>query len=426
MNGPCLLANTQGHVDLGRYTRNCEHRHRKWRAKQSQYVLLIIIFALIIKLSLFAFAAVHAPQGKLLPDSQGYLKLSDMLASMGVFANQEGSGNLIYETFRTPGYPLFLAIFHVLMKIPLDGIILIQIAMTLLTAFITYKTALEIAPKIAFLSAAIILYDPPITIFSLTILTESLFLLLISLFMFNFMRYLKNRNVGYAILSALILAVTTYVRPVSYYLGFFIALFIIYANGRQNFKKAFAHAMIFVLIVYSLLGIWQVRNYMRCHDTGFCRAERSDLSTQGLFKSYTRNTDPYTKNMAPLPYYINASLRSLVSLMTRPGNFKYFECEPLTIAGLILGYPWMVFWLSGFIIGVIRMRRSIYIQFMLLVALYFIITSIGAQMWIMGTKLRVAMMPFIAIISAYGWVSLRRHWRSEATKQSHPASNISP
>ena len=367
----------------------------------------IVVIALIIKLSLFAFAAIHAPEGKLLPDSIGYLRLSDTIVSKGVFAARDEAGNLTYETFRTPGYPLFLAIFHGFGKIPLDGIVFLQIAMTLLTALITYKTALEIEPKIAFLSAAIILLDPPITIFSLTILTESLFLLLISLFMFNFVRYLKNRNLNSAIYSALTLALATYVRPVSYYLGFAIALFMIYASRNKGFKRALTNAAIFTLIVYSILGIWQVRNYIRRNDPAFSRAGKDNICSKGLFKSYSRNIDPYTKGMAPLPYYVNVSFRSLMSLMTRPGNLKYFKSDILTSVGKVLAYPWMVFWLAGLIWGIIKTRHSIYTQFMLLVIVYFVVTSIGALMWDVCERLRVPMMPFIAIISAYGWVSLR-------------------
>lgn len=361
----------------------------------------------MIKLSLFAFAAINAPQGKMLPDSYGYLKLSTMLASKGVFAAQNGNGSLIYETLRTPGYPLFLAILNGLMRIPLDGIILMQIAMTFLAAFITYKTALEIDRKIALLSMVIILFDPPITIFSLTILTESLFLLLISFFMFNFTLYLKYKRVSFIVISALALALATYVRPVSYYLGLPLLFFMFYANRKETFKKMLTHALIFILVLYSLIGAWQIRNHVRCYNFAFSSVENENLNKR-LFKSYTRNTDPCTQGMAPLPYYINVTFRSLMSVMTKPGHFKYFQSEPLRIGGYVFSYPWMVFWLSGFMMGIISMRRNIYIQFMLFIALYFIAASVGGQMWVMGDKLRVAMMPFMAIISAYGWVSLRR------------------
>jgi hypothetical protein len=378
----------------------------------------IAAIAIIIKLSLFAFAAIHATQGKLLPDSYGYLKLADALSSTGAFATQNENGTLTYETFRTPGYPAFLAIFHGLMKIPLDGIILIQIAMTLLTAFIVYKTALMIEPRIAFLSAVIILFDPPITIFSLTILTESLFLLLIVMFMFEFTLYLKTTSSSnsdrahfsvphrHLILSAIALAIAAYARPVGYYLGFVIPFFILYANGRENFWKSLKHALIFIVIVYSIIGLWQVRNYIRFHNISFCGSDGYNLSSVGLFKSYVRSTDPYTKGMAPLPYYINVSFRSLLSVMTKPGHFKYFQSEPLRIGGYIFSYSFMAFWLMGFVWGIVSMRRNIYLHFILFVALYFITASVVGQMWVMGDKLRVPMMPFIAIISAYGWMLL--------------------
>jgi len=131
------------------------------------------------------------------------------------------------------------------MNIPLDGIILMQIAMVLLAAFVTYKTALQIEPRIAFLSAAIILFDPPITIFSLTILSESLFLLLIAVFMYFFVIYLKGKNTGHLALSAIFLALAAYVRPVGYYLGFVLPLFILYVNRSDNLWKSLRHALIF-------------------------------------------------------------------------------------------------------------------------------------------------------------------------------------
>lgn len=377
----------------------------KGGTKQSQYILFIVTLALIIKLSLFAFAAIHAPQSKMMPDSMHYLELGEVLANKGIFALNDEQGILRYEMLRTPGYPAFLAIFHNLMRIPVSGVVLLQIAFTLSAALITYKTALEISQKIALLSMAIVLFDPPITIFSLMVLTEALFLLLISFFMLAFTLYLKNKKIFLLILSVLCLAAATYVRPVSYYLGLAVALFIIYANKAENFKKICTHVVIFLLVIYCLLGSWQIRNYVRCHNFAFTSVENEN-SGKGLFKSYIRNRDPYTKGMAPLPYYISVSSRCLMSLMTRPGNLKYFKSDILTAIGKALAYPWMVFWLVGFLLGIINMRRNLYIQFMLFIMLYFVAASVVSLMWDVGERLRVPMMPFIAIVSAYGWMNL--------------------
>ena len=373
--------------------------------KKSRLFFIVVAAALILKLSLFAFTSIHAPQGKMLVDSYEYLRLSNVLASKGSFIAENGTS---FEIFRTPGYPFFLAIFHGLMKIPLDGVVLIQIAMTLLAAFIVYKTAMMVEPKIAFLSAVIVLFDPPIIIYSMTILSEALFLPLISLFLFFFVAYLKGKKTGHLILSAIFLAISAYVRPVSYYLIFVIPVFILYAGGREKFLKSLKQALIFLAVAYFIVGLWQVRNYYQCHNYIFCSSDGHNMSKIGLLKSYIRSEDPYTKGMAPLPYYISVSSRSLMSLMTRPGNFKWFHYKPLTVTGLVIGYPWMVFWLSGLVMGALRCRRNVYIQLMLLITLYFIAGSVVGQMFMVDPKLRVSMIPFIAIISAYGWVSLKQ------------------
>jgi hypothetical protein len=57
--------------------------------KRPGLLLIFIVIALAIKLSLFAFAAIHVPQSKIMPDSVGYLKTADMLAAKCAFALQD-------------------------------------------------------------------------------------------------------------------------------------------------------------------------------------------------------------------------------------------------------------------------------------------------------------------------------------------------
>jgi hypothetical protein len=379
--------------------------------KRSGYILFIIILAILIKFSLFVFVSIHAPQGKIMPDSDSYIKLSEMIVSKGIFALNNERGVVVYETLRTPGYPIFLALLNGVMKITLNGIVFIQIVMTLLAALVIYKTSLEIDPRIAFLSMVILLFDPPITIFSLVVLTETLFMFLMAMFVFCFTVYLKHGNIRFLILSAILAAASAYVRPIGYYLGIAMTFFIIYSNRKRGFKKIIVHALVFVVVVYSILGAWQARNYLRCGKVVFSSLEHFNLSDMGLIKSYVRNADPQTKDFAPLPYYVNVSFRCLMSLMTRPGSLKYLHSDILTAIGKILAYPWMAFWLVGFVWGVTKIRNNIYMQFVLYAALYFIAVSICGAMWIVGERFRVPIMPFIAIISAYGWLMLFKYKR---------------
>ena len=387
--------------------------------KSNKYFFSIVVIAVLIKLLLFAFLVIHAPQNRFQNDSRDYLETAQVLSSRGAFAKANSDGSLMYELYRTPGYPVFLALLQGLMRVPLNGVILFQIFLAISVAWITYKSAIQIDYRIASLSAVIILYDPPVSIFSLLILSETLFLFLMAVFMLSFVLYLKNNKLSLAILSALTLVAATYVRPVSYYLGAAIAIFVIYANFRVSFKRAFIHALIFLVIVYGALGAWQIRNYKRFGQGTFSSVIKSNCDNFGLAGSYLRNKDSIAKGMGPVHYYVSATSRCLISLMTRPGPFKYFKSRALSVAGKMLAYPWMVFWMIGFIAGIMQARRNIYYQFILFNILYFITVSLGGAGWLMGERFRIPIVPFVAIISACGWVVLVDYWAGRREKGIH-------
>lgn len=380
--------------------------------KDVKYLFKIIAVALLIKVFLFYFLITYAPQSRFQNDSRDYLAAAKTLFSRGAFAEVNSDGSLRYEPYRTPGYPLFLAILHGGMKLPINGVIFIQVLLTLLTALIVYKAAVRIDPRIALLSAVIILYDPPISIFSLIILTESLFLFLLSLFMFAFVSYLKNNRIYLVIAPALLLAMATYTRPISYYLGIAVTVFIIYANLRfRSIKKAITHALVFLIVVYSLLGIWESRNYRLTGQRTFSNVIQGVSNVSGLRGSFFRNKDSISEQEKPLVYGIKTASRCFLSLMTRPGPFKYFRSPAVSVIGRIFAYPWMIFWFAGFIFGIVKAGRNIYYQFILLVIAYFIFVSIGGVSSSVSERYRVPIIPFLAVISAYGWVEISGYFK---------------
>jgi len=376
----------------------------------------IVSVAIIIKLVLFAVAFFYAPESKFMPDTDSYLKPGLSIISHGSFSERLEDGSQKPVLFRTPGYPLFLGFLNGLLKIPLAGVIFLQIVLTVIAAFITYKTANLIDRKIALLSMLILLFDPPVSVFSLMLLSETLFLFSLSVFMLFFVKYLKTGKLNSLIYCSLAITVAAYIRPIGYYLGPAVAVFIIYFNVTGKFyKKALFHALILLAIVHLSLGAWQLRNHKLFNKPTFCSVIDEQLETRNLFKSYATNRDPHTQDMNPLPYYINVTFRSWLSLMTRPGSLKLFKSDPIFFVGNVFLYPWMLFWLTGFIFGVIRIRNNLYYQGILTVILYFTATSIIAALWVVGERFRVPMMPFIAIISAYGWLEL-----TQVLKKSFP------
>jgi len=369
-------------------------------------LFLIIFFALAIKIFLLAFTAVNAPQSMFQNDSYDYLQTAETLASRGIFAIQNQDGSYRYEIYRTPGYPLFLAFFHDLLKIPLWGILLLQVILTLLTAFIVYRTALIIDQRIAFLSAVIILFDFPVTFFSLVILAETLFLFFTSLFLYGFVMYLKNGKIGLLISLAIILAAATYIRPISYYLGIAAAALIIYANTGKKIKRAVIHTLVFLVVLYSAIGAWHYRNYLHFKQPVFSSVASSDFSRFSIFGSYARNKQAQENKELPVVYYIRSGAQCLMFLMTSPGTLKDLDSPALRVAGKISGYFWVALWMLGFITGLMKIKYNIYYKSILLFIIYFAAISVAGVTFLVEERFRVPMMPFIAIISAYGWAWL--------------------
>lgn len=374
------------------------------KPRNKKYIFIAIVAAVALKFALFSYILIQAPQSIIEIDSASYL---DMASAITTYFN-DASEPLVCRNFRTPGYPFFLSVFHGMLKIPLKGIVFFQIILTILAAFISYKTAVNIDSRLGFLSALIILYDLPSTIYSLMVITESLFLFFISLFMFSFVLYLKDFRARILLLSALILAISVYIRPVSYFLGMAMVGFIFYANVFKHFRirRAAIHCLIFFITVYGITGLWQYRNYKRFKETKFSSIDNATVREYGILGSYARNKDEISRGMPPLPYYLNVTSRQLMSLMTRPGNMKYFNSKKLKVAGMVVGYPLMVFWLTGFLFGLTN-KRNLAFEFLTFVTLYFICISIAAITWGVSPRFRVPMMPFIAILSASGWLKIR-------------------
>jgi len=365
--------------------------------------LFIIAAAILIKLSLFILIEVHSPDSRFEIDSSRYLETGQVLISQGAFATRGEDGSLHYEFRRTPGYPVFLGILNQFMKIPIGGVIFIQVLLTILIGLIVYKTACEIDSKLAFLSAAIVLYSPVISIFSLIILTETLFLFFITLFMFYFVRYIKSGEIKCLLASALMVVLAAYVRPGAYFLGLAMAAFMVYSNVSGNIKKTICHVVILLIVVYGLLGIWQFRNYMIFKSPIFCSIFQEN---SGFFNGYFEHASRLVHSVGELQYYGGIVLKGLGSLLIRPVSFKYFHSYPLMIIGQILGYAWAVFLMGGFVYGIARIGRNACYQFFLFVIVCFIYGSMIGAAHYLGGRFRVPMEPFIAIISAYGWQQL--------------------
>ena len=381
------------------------------RLSYNNIVLLVIIFgSLVVKFALFGYAAVNVPSAKFMPDTPTYIEPGINLIERGVFATFDEEGEIKYDLLRTPGYPLFIGLLRKIFKLSFDHIVIVQILLITLAGYIIYKAAYELDRNIALLAAFIFLFDLPVAISTLMLLTEALYTVFMALFMFFFLKYLKEYKIGVLILSTFMLIMATYIRPVSYYLGVWLAVGIVYVLFRRDFKKAIAHALILLLVFHASLGLWHYRNYARTGNADFTVIDNNNLSGIGLLHRYARVSDSETTKMGPLLYYADYVTRSTIQFFAIPGTLKYLRSRPIKIASKIYGYPWVIFWLIGIFFA--RYDRLPY-RFLLFTVLYFAVVSIVVTGLCVGSRFRVPIMPLLSILSASGWMRILDKFRKD-------------
>lgn len=227
----------------------------------------IIIFSLLVKLSLMSVVLISNPKGIWAPDSISYWRNAQALLQHQKFASSPENPQQI-ETWRTPGYPILLACILGITGNQVIWVIITQIALSLLTIYLTFRLGELLFGYRAGLFASLFL---AMDLTSLTstqyILTETLFdLLLISSVWFSInwhsLDFSLKSFVYKPMLTGLSLSIATLVRPVIYYyLPFLVLLFVLFGKLKRNNLKQLTKLTASVSIPLILLvGGWQVRN----------------------------------------------------------------------------------------------------------------------------------------------------------------------
>lgn len=213
---------------------------------------LIVILGLVARGWLWE---VYGASPQMAPDSFEYVELAKELARSGLFIDRHGSP----EITRTPGYPLFLAVFYRL-EIDLIYVVVVQNLITLVIAAIlgiwigrTYK------PKIGLLSSLLITFNFPMMVNSYFILTEAICISLVTASFFLLLGVTELGRYKYqrALLGGLTIGLAVLVRPAVAPLVIPVTLYIlIYSNRRWGVLLTF-------LCSFALAPVsWMIRNYV--------------------------------------------------------------------------------------------------------------------------------------------------------------------
>ncbi|HYF05876.1 MAG TPA: glycosyltransferase [Patescibacteria group bacterium] len=190
-------------------------------------------------------------------DAKGYVFLAENLFSRGEFTLATSTAAYSPQSFRTPGYPVFLGALHTILR-SWEWVIVVQ---ALLAAFAPLLLYLLIRPyheRVAFFSALIFAFEPVRLFYSSQLLTDAVFTtcLLTALLCLEAAR--RKGTTLLSVLSGVVLGLLIIVRPIAIFLPL---LFALYLFLRLTSKRKILVAGAVCIAAYATIFPWMLRNH---------------------------------------------------------------------------------------------------------------------------------------------------------------------
>lgn len=200
-------------------------------------------------------------------DAAQYITGAISLIENGTF-----SRNGVPDIVRTPGYPLFLVPGLISDHLLLVTVSL-QIIISCLTVYLIFKSTNAIfdSTRAGIYACTLFALEPLSILHVGLIATETLFVFLVTLSLYFFVKHSIQGNVFSILASSGSLAAAIYVRPAAYFLPIILLSLLLVSAFRKTKRRSLLlrHATIFFICSVAFLGIWQFRNYIRTGYSGF-------------------------------------------------------------------------------------------------------------------------------------------------------------
>lgn len=270
-----------------------------------------------------------------LSDSPGYLEIAKNVLTSKCFCLQPEWGP---QSFRTPLYSLFIALFYWLTN-SLWFVIFIQNIVAVINILLTYKLGKIIfGSKVGFLGALLLIFESARLVLANQLMTETLFVFFVLVAVYFFIRYIQEDEITYLIISAIGIGLAALTRPVVqfFFLGV-ILFFLVYGIARKNFKKCFLSAFLFLTFFAVTVSPWLVRNYVHFDKLGL-----SGIGGYGFYATHGNIFLEYwlglnrTNDGADVVGFLNRNFYNHFDLNLwtddSPGSYL--------MSGQVMGYPY--------------------------------------------------------------------------------------
>jgi 4-amino-4-deoxy-L-arabinose transferase-like glycosyltransferase len=262
----------------------------------------VLLLAFLLRLLFFV---IHQPWNPIIEETQvlqgdatGYHYLAQCILQHFSFCD---------NTFRTPGYPAFIAFFYFLFGIKPWVVLAAQIFLNVFSVWMLYRlTEIVFNKKIALIAAFLLAIDPHQILFCHFLFADTLFATLFLLSLFYFVKGLFSNKAMHFILCAVFLGLNLLTKPVIQFYPVALVLFLLIWTKFQ-FIERIKYAATIVIISALFVTPWMYRNYSEFGHFSVCSISGFNLFFYNVPLTETRISK------IPLDTIINNNLRLLKS-----------------------------------------------------------------------------------------------------------------
>lgn len=247
-------------------------------------LFLIIILALVIRLSFFVsfqpWAKDLAAITETGSDGSQYHQLAENLKTDMSFER--------FGTYRTPGYPVFLAIIYSFSSNNIWPVFLVQIGLSIISLVLVYKIgSMLFSENIGLFSSLLFAIDIYQASYTVTLLTDTLFVCLFIASVYFLCKGFERYNFWEIFASSFFLGLATLVRPISFLFPT-IAIIAILILFRSSLKIRFVSSLLFIFVFIVVLSPWLIRNFRMYNE-----AKLTSISGENLLLYNVAYTEVY-------------------------------------------------------------------------------------------------------------------------------------
>jgi hypothetical protein len=247
------------------------------RRRQRLALGLVLLFVVVTRVGWVLHIRESDPSATLSPDTPSYVQPARALAHTGAFNLRPDSDHPIY--LRTPGYPTLIAMAFAVHQSE-TAFLVLQAVLSCVTVLLAYVIAAKVwRPTVGIAAAAVLAVEPLQFAASGTLLTESIFsLVLLSAIAIGFRAFAPGLlRLRWCALLGGALAIATLIRPTTYYLPLFVTALIVVAARRHGARTVAAGVALFLVPIVLIIGGWQVRNHFEVASWRYSGIEGLDL-----------------------------------------------------------------------------------------------------------------------------------------------------